>query len=297
MSRPVIQLHTIDQWMQHNEQTRTLVLRNIKLKDRLYRYLYAMNAFGDAARVQDEIVMCSKCSGTGTITKEPRYNGLHPSAMGHPCLLKIFKEIVGTPAEDRTEPRLRLIFDLGHSVHHMFQTYGMNGAWGPSYRREVEINADHQAIAQELLLEGHADAENILVIDDIEGAPIFEVGLVHEYKSINDNNFKKLTGPKPEHKQQANLYAAALNRPVVVYMYLNKNDCNISDFPVQFDPNVWAKLREKALVLRGYYDRWESDKTTAPPTGSVGFHCRDCAYMKTCDDYRQAQPGGKAKNG
>lgn len=199
-------------------------------------------------------------------------------------MLKIYNDIIGMPGQEKVEPRLRLIFDLGHAVHHMFQTYGLNGAWGPNYQHEVEINGAHQDLADQLMIEGHADAENILIIDDIPDAPIYEVGLVHEYKTMNSNGFKNLKSPKPEHKVQGVLYSRTLNRPVTVYLYFNKDDANLADFPVQFDPGVWEHIQDKALLLRQHYD------AKTPPQGSVGFHCQQCAYVYSCPDYRAAQP-------
>jgi predicted RecB family nuclease len=134
------------------------------------------------------------------------------------------------------------------------------------------------------MIEGHADGDNLLVIDNIPNAPIYEVGIVHEYKTINQNGFEKLTSPKPEHRVQAMVYARALDRPIVVYMYLNKNDSNIADFPIAFDPEAWARLESKVQVLLHHYN----NKT--PPEGEVGFHCRDCKYVFSCDSYRAAQP-------
>lgn len=290
MSRSTIELLTIEQWMRQPPQTRAFVLQNIKLRDRLHKYLFALNGT-DASQVKDPVwVRCSKCADSkypGYLLKEPRYDGLHPSAMGHPCLLKVYNDIVGVPGVEKVEPRLRLIFDLGHAVHHMFQTYGLNGAWGPEYKHEVAINAESQSLAQALMIEGHADAENILIIDEPD-YPFFEVGLVHEYKSINDAGFKKLTRPKPEHKQQAMLYAAALNRPIVVYLYLNKNDSSITDFPVQFEPELWGPLQSKATLLVDYYKR------ETPPKGEVGFHCNDCPYKAGCVDWKSAQPRNRS---
>ena len=286
MSRAVVVLHTIEQWQQQDEATRVFVLRNIKLKDRLHRFLYAQNEKGGPDVKTATWVRCSKCADSeypGWFLKEPRYDGIHPSSMGHPCLLKVYNEMIGTPQVKKIEPRVQLIFDLGHAVHHMFQTYGLKGAWGPSYKQEVEISGTYQKIAEDLMLEGHADAENILVIDE-PGAPIYEVGLVHEYKSINSNGFKGLTKPKPEHKQQAMLYAKALNRPVVVYLYLNKDDANLSDFPVQYNPEAWDLLERKARYLKQQYDAGQ------PPKGEVGFHCNDCPFAATCPDRLAAQP-------
>lgn len=289
MNRQIVQLHTIDQWMQLDPTIRVVILKNIKLKDRLYKYLYSLNN-KESKYTQPTWVLCSKCAESqypGHVLMEPRYDGLHPSQIGHPCLLKIYNEIVGVPSQEKVEARLRLIFDLGHAVHHMFQTYGLNGAWGSMYKHEVEISERFQPLAAALMIEGHADADNILVIDDIPNAPIYELGLVHEYKSANENNFKKLTGPKPEHRQQAMLYAAALNRPVVVYLYLNKNDSNLSDFPVQFEPARWANLEAKAQTIKGYYDRQE------PPPAEVGFHCKDCGFSFNCAAYKQTQSAAR----
>lgn len=288
MSRPVIQVHTIEQWMTLDQQTRTLILQNIKLKDRLQRYLSALNEKPENNITEPTWVRCSKCSSSehpGYILKEPRYDGIHPSQVVGPCMKKTYFDMIGAPGQERIEPRMRLIFDLGHAVHHMFQTYGLNGAWGSWYKHEVEISAEYQALASELMLEGHADAENILSIDDIPGSPyIYEVGLVHEYKSINDNGFSKLKAAKPEHKAQAIIYSKALNRPIVVYLYLNKNDSNLADFPVPFDPESWARSEAKSRLLIQHYEN------ETPPAGEVGFHCRDCKYLYVCEDYRRAQP-------
>ena len=286
MTREVVKLHTIEQWMQVDPSIRSVILQNIKLKDRLHRYLYSLNEKKHTIS-EASWVRCSKCASSphpGYLLQEPRYDGIHPSAIATPCIKKIYYDMTGAPGQERVEARLRLIFDLGHAVHHMFQTYGLNGAWGKEYKHEVEISGRHQQIAARLMLEGHADAENILTIDDIPNSPIFEVGLVHEYKTINDSGFSKLTSAKPEHKQQATIYAAALNRPVVVYLYLNKNDSNLSDFPVQFDPELWAKMEAKAQNLVSFYE------AERPPPGEVGFHCKDCKYVYICEEYRNAQP-------
>lgn len=284
MTRPVVQLHHTREWLELNPALRSLILQNIKLKDRLFRFLEDQNK-RENELIEAKWVRCKRCSDSqypGYILLEPRYDGLHPSQIGHACLLKIFNDMVGAPGAQKIEPRLRLIFDIGHAVHHMFQSYGEAGAWGPFYKKEVEVSAQYQPLAELLMLEGHADADNILTVD-IDGHPLYEVGVVHEYKTMNSNGFSKLRRPKPEHKQQAMLYGAALDRPVIVYLYLNKDDSNLVDFPVEFEPALWEPLYQRALTIKGYYDRNE-----APP-GEVGFHCRDCAYVFGCSAYKAAQ--------
>lgn len=281
--REVVQVHTIEQWNYLDPATRSLILKNIRLKERLWKFLQDRNQ--KEHKVSDEQptwVPCTRCDKKGWVLRSPRHPGIHPSQIPHPCDLKIYNEMVGKEGQEKIEPRVQLIFDIGHAVHAMFQSYGKHGAWGPIYNEEVKISEQYQQIAGELMIEGSADADNILTIDDIPGAPIFEVGIVHEYKTMKSPNFDKLTSPKPEHKKQATIYAACLNRPVVVYLYFNKNDSNLADFPVEFDASKWAEIQERCKRLVHHFN------VLQPPKGSVGYHCKECAYQPNCEDYKRS---------
>jgi CRISPR/Cas system-associated exonuclease Cas4 (RecB family) len=289
MSRPVIQLHTIDQWLAVDASVRGVILQHLKVADRLKYWLKARAERPRSGLDEAVWVPCSKCEKKGWILKEPRYPGIHPSQLAGACQLKTYWEMEGREQREKHEARSLLTFDIGHALHHMFQTYGAQGAWGPHYWAESRITGTKQPLAQELFIEGSADAENILTVDSIPNAPIYEVGLVHEYKSMKKENFEKLTRPKPEHKVQANIYAKVLNRPVVVYLYFNKNDSNLSDFPVEFEPEVWAKEEAKARNLIQMYD------ATTPPEGVVGYQCTQCAYAYGCDKFKSTQGRGAVR--
>lgn len=284
MAREVVQLHTIDQWLQQDPVVRNSILKNIRLKDRLEKWLDTEDK--KPPLKEPKWAPCNKCNHAnetpdqekGWVLLEPRRPGIHPSQIAHPCLLKIYYEMIGTTQKQHISPRLRRIFDLGHAVHHMFQAYGLKGAWGPGYVPESTIAPEYQELANLLMLEGSADAEHVMVIDDILGGPIYEVGVVHEYKTINATNFKTLTSPKPDHLRQALVYSAALNRPVVVYLYMNKDDCSLTDFPIEFNQERWAEIYNKASILKQYYDRKEQ------PAGAPGYHCKDCSYAHVCTD-------------
>lgn len=290
--KPVIQLHTIDQWFGVDPQIRSLILQNIKLKDRLWKYLASKR--DESVLSEPKWVPCRKCDRKGWYEVHPRYPGIHPSQLDHPCLLKLYNELVGIDGQKKVDPRLQLIFDLGHSIHHMFQTYGMNGAWGPNYKAEVPVSGDFQELAYELMIEGHADAENLLHVEIPNSPYIYEVGLVHEYKSIKSENFNKLTRPKPEHQKQALVYSACLNRPIVVYLYFSKNDSNMADFPVEFKPDLWRTIDHKTRTLVDLYQRGVA------PKGETGYHCQDCQFALSCVDYRnevlRSKGGSSARN-
>lgn len=281
MTKPVIQLHTIEQWLQLDKSIQPIILQHIRLKDRLYKYLKKTHDDKKAHVPADGWMTCKRCEGAGKVKLEPRLPGIHPSQLPHPCMLKVYNEMIGKPGQEKIEARSLLIFEVGHYVHDMFQTYGKAGAWGPIYDSEVRLSKDYQELSEILMLEGHADAENVLLIDDIPNSPYdYEVGIVHEYKTINLNGFEKLTRPKPEHKVQAMVYAAALNRPIVVYLYMNKNDQNLVDFPVAFEQDLWVSIEAKARVLKEHYEK------KVPPQASPGFHCQYCAYVFDCDAYK-----------
>lgn len=284
--KTIINVLTIEDWARLDPAMRKVLLDNIKLKDRLSKWLMQRNSLQHKISSEEgRWVPCHKCEKKGWLWEEPRRPGIHPSQLGQSCMLKIYNEMIGKAGVQNITPRTQLIFDIGHAVHHMFQTYGLKGAWGPEYKPEAPISADWQDMAEELMLEGHADAENVILIDDIPGSPYaYRLGIVHEYKTANSNNFGKLTGPKPEHKKQAIIYAAALNRPVVVYLYLNKDDSNLVDFPVAFDQVAWQSTEAKIRTLLDYF------KKQTPPPGEVGFYCKDCAYVYDCPTYA-------AKNG
>jgi CRISPR/Cas system-associated exonuclease Cas4 (RecB family) len=283
MSRPTVILHHISQWLAQPPEVRSVILQHIKLKDRLLKWRREYEQTKPAPTDQAKWVPCSKCEGRGHVLSEPRYPGIHPSQLPHACLLKVYWEMEGREGQEKHESRTLFTFDIGHAVHHMLQTYGMKGAWGAMYTPESRINSTTSMLAGELFVVGSADAENILIIDDIPNSPIYELGIIHEYKTIKQENFQKLTKPKPEHLRQATIYGRLLDRPVVVYLYVNKNDSNMSDYPVQYDPGMWQPLEEKARLLLGYY---ESEQE---PQATTGYHCQQCPYAYGCPAYRGTQ--------
>jgi CRISPR/Cas system-associated exonuclease Cas4 (RecB family) len=278
--RQVVQLHTIEQWMAMNKEAQEMVLRALRVRERLWSFRLA--------KEQDKVsskaagwVPCKPCDKRGWIYRQPRKPGVHPSALGTTCLLKIYFETVGIEQQVMHEARLLLLFDLGTAAHNMLQDFGLAGAWGEQYRAEVNIG--DTALAQELMIEGHADADNILIVDDIAGAPIFEVGIVHEYKTINNRGFEELRNrPMPKHKMQATIYSACLNRPIVVYLYMNKDNSNIQDFPIVFEPHIWEAMKVKAKAVRDAV--WDGTK----PPADVGYHCKECGYNYQCEPYQAA---------
>lgn len=265
-----------------DEQVRTMLLKALRVRDRLWAFRLKMEQEKVLLK-ESKWVPCAKCGQTGWCWKHPRKAGVHPSAISTtPCLLKVYWEAIGVEASVMHEARELLLFDLGTAAHDMLQKFGMSGAWGDYYKPEIPI--EETELAKDLMMVGHADADNIIVIDDIAGAPIFEVGVVHEYKTINDKGFEGLKGkPKPAHQAQATIYSACLNRPIVVYLYLNKNNSNMEDFPVQFNHQIWNQIYERAKVVKQALIEQQE------PKAEVGYHCNQCPYVYGCAAYKAAK--------
>jgi len=281
MDRPLVLVHTVEQWLSLSDSSKQFILKNITLRDRLEAWMKSRSKKPKVlAPTTHE---CGRCEGKGFVVKFPRMSGIHPSQVSTiDCDLKIYYDMLGLEEEKEIDFRLQITFDIGHAVHDMLQTYGKNGAWGPKYWSEVRISEDIQEIAHTLFLEGSADAVNILTID-VPGHPcVYEVGLVHEYKTINSSGFARLNGPKPAHKQQGTIYCAALDRPITVFAYINKDDSNIVEYPVSFDQNLWNGVYARAKFLNKLYN----DET--PPPGKFSkYACNDCGYKKICPEYKE----------
>jgi hypothetical protein len=284
--RPVVQLHTIEQWSALDKPTQDTILRAIKIRDRLWAWRLVHEQQKNSNPPPEGWYACKRCEQRGWVYQRPRKAGIHPSALHSVCLLKIYYEAIGVEQEVAHEARELLIFDIGTACHGMLQHFGAHGVWGSSYVPEVPI--EETPVAKELGIVGHADADNILVIDEIPGAPIFEVGIVHEYKTINSKGFDNLHGkPKPQHIQQATIYSKCLNRPIVDFLYLNKDNSNIQDFPVPFMPHIWEEMEKRAITVR------DAVASGTPPHGNTGYHCGQCGYIYQCEAYKLAHPAQK----
>jgi CRISPR/Cas system-associated exonuclease Cas4 (RecB family) len=113
---------------------------------------------------------------------------------------------------------------------------------------------------------------------------------VHEYKTINSAGFAKLTRPQTKHVEQATTYAACLDAPLTVYFYLNKDDSNLQDFVIPFEPKVWEATIKKievvqAWVAAGVIPPWEHTSAILSPR-----ECQECGYRRICQPPAQQMP-------
>lgn len=311
----MLEILTIHDFQKLNSSQQSAILKGLQTKERLDAYLDNLNNKKRRGGPPKPIMVdCSKCKGSpepGKILLTPRDNrDIHPSQI-HKCLKKIWfdcstyvdpqtGEVKAWAAlgEEYISPRLRRIFDFGHAWHDTIQGYGVRGAFGPKkhYVPEVRIDPDagNNARAEVLWIKGAVDASLDPYIIEIPGMGKVAIRVIHEYKTINSNGYSKLNKPKTDHKWQATIYSYVLDVPIVVYLYLNKDNQQLADFPVAFSPELWESVEVKIDKIQHYVEAghppaWEETSAVQAP-----MECRECPYINICKP-PQAQAKQAAK--
>jgi len=297
----MLELHTIQSFQALPPSLQGEVQKALRTKDRLDEHLRSLNKkAGETVKPSHEAHWepCKKCSQWGQPgwvwhEQERDDSDIHPSQINK-CLKMIWYSCNGyvDQLEEFVDPRLRLIFDIGHAWHDTVQRYGRRGAWCDPAHYHPESRIDPDAVkdgnpllpvAHRYWIRGSADALiDQYICRNVPGLGDVSVKLVHEYKTINSNGYSKLTRPKPEHKFQATIYSACFDAPIVVYLYTNKDNCQTADFPVAFDNTIWNEVTQKIDKVQyftnaGQEPPWEETSATQNQQ-----ECMECGYRRIC---------------
>ncbi len=299
-------ISSIQQFLTLTPEQQGDILRNIKTKEKLEEFLEKRN--DKKKRGGSYSFACGNCEGKGEIEVEERNNNdLHASAI-HSCKKRLLYDIKGMSylAVIRNSPRLQLIFDHGSYLHEMLQGYGARGAWCPkeNYKAEMKILPNEEEAIRKgqpvlpLAIQYQVRSSVDAILWGVEVPGVRDIGtvtinIVHEYKSISSRGYDYLRAPKPAHLQQASIYSALYDIPIVVFVYYSKDDDRIMDFPCRFDPFLWAEVEHKITDVLSYKDSeeempWEKTSAHSDPEECYG-KLRDgeqimspCPYYATC---------------
>jgi CRISPR/Cas system-associated exonuclease Cas4 (RecB family) len=306
----MLTVHHISDLFDLSPEQQQAILKAIRCKERLIDWIRARNLIPPkqvpVVEAHYEPCKCQKKNpaepqrwGWIWIEDERRdESDVHPSGVTG-CLKSLWFSCSGYAQEHYkfVEPSLQMIFDMGHGWHGVMQNfYGKKGAWcAPElYHPEMDINPDATnpdgtpvlPLAADYWIRGHADA----LIDDyrmeVQGLGEVSIRLVHEYKTINDAGYKKLTKPKPEHLWQATIYSAVFDVPFVDYLYTDKDNSQTCEYPVAFDRRLWEEITKKIEGVKYYVVNeitppWEQTSQTLNP-----HECRGCGYVHLCQPPR-----------
>lgn len=211
-----------------------------------------------------------------------RAPGIHGSEVSG-CARKVVYSLLNEKKVEKVGLTWKRRFKIGHAVHDMFQKdfHRMTGRsdYHISFQDEVPVAPDLQPNAAKWQIYSHADGV-FTIREKWDGPPIARVVL--EIKTEAPDGYEKLKAPKPEHLEQAHVYMACLDVPLVWFLYYNKGNQNYTpttnpSFFRRYDPSIWATLEERfekfhiAASLGQLPDRQES------------IICEFCPYSWTCN--------------
>lgn len=214
----------------------------------------------------------------------PRPPGIHASEIIK-CKRQAVYSLSGTVAAPKPNARMNARFEIGSAVHEMVQrhfTYMSNTRkTAPKFRFEREVSTIKTPLGQRYIIDSRADGVYTLL--DVEDKPFARVGL--EIKTISSSDFAKLKAPEERHLDQATVYMACLDLPLMWFLYINKESGDrtpmVPPWLTVFDAARWARIRDR---IESALNDWSSG--VLPPK-ETGFHCTFCAYANTCEGLQQ----------
>lgn len=230
--------------------------------------------------------------------------GIHASEL-YPCLRKPVYSLT------QTEPRRRVAkfwlqrFKVGTAIHEMlqndFKRMAKRSAIGMamrvaekqaeelncrvSFEAEVPVSPHYQELAKHYQLYSHCDGV-FTFSDHKTDAPLLRVGL--EIKTEAPDQYDKLKEPKPEHMRQAHLYMAALDLPLLWFLYMNKGNQNNTNsnapYLVVWQPKIWEEIEDRMKTVH------QLVADGVMPERSEGIWCEFCPWSWTCQPKNLYQP-------
>lgn len=215
---------------------------------------------------------CPACEGTGEVQgQKPRTVGvIHPSS-AYSCRLRLYYDVTGEIApQDEIKPALQFTFAIGHTIHDLVQK-----ALAESVR-EGNIFYDR---TERFIPEARADMG--LVSGSTDGDISFELAdAILEIKTDGPSSFSKRSSPNTEHRLQAGgLYATALDKPFIVYLYIEKVwPHSIKEYVEVYDPKIFRKWWRN----KGRHVKQALSEGVPPKADAKSSECRRCPYAFAC---------------
>jgi len=252
------------------------LFKHVDLISRIHGHLEAQNK----NRTPDESTFTASTLG-GTTGRS--LCGRWPMGCGRLCWYRY----MGFEERSYFNPRTRLIFGTGDAIHDQLQGYCKEIAddsdGTEEFEAEVRLYPDDSPISKEWEIKCRADGLYIVYLNDATG-----IKFCLEIKSINDNGFQKLSGPKPEHLVQLQIGMACADTPLGLTLYYNKNDSAMAQWRDTFNHDIWNAVKEKIYMVR------EHAFENTPPPRESGSHCKECRYAWVCEPPKYSRAKARA---
>jgi len=216
-------------------------------------------------------------------TPHERLPGIHASEIST-CHRRAVYTMLDTKKVDESDRKFwTLILEIGKAIHELHQNHFHRMARElKTFQFEAEAPIGQQPLAKKWGI--HSSCDGIFTFSEKDPNTwnrkvSLRVGL--EIKSISPSGFERLREPKPEHIEQAHVYMACLNLPMMWMLYHNKGNHNLTPstppWLIKFNPKLWAKLEAR---FQGWVDLIKAKEL---PEQRPGIHCGFCPYKWTCN--------------
>jgi CRISPR-associated protein Cas4 len=176
------------------------------------------------------------------------------------CPRSTFFKFKNAPRK-KMDARLLRIFEKGEYLH--------RNIFNILYRLRIGMTTEIPIPAQEIV-SGRADA--ILCINN--------ENYVLDIKSMNSMVFKNLTEPKEENVYQIQLYLHFFEIKKGILLYIDKDQQNIKEFQIEYDPNLTKSL------LRDFEELKKKIEADIVPKRFSGWpknwQCQYCQFREIC---------------
>lgn len=212
-----------------------------------------------------------------------RKPGIHASELAS-CKRHVVYTLYATEKRKVTKKDMQKRFNVGNAIHDMLQSdfARMASRSGGYVTFTPEVKVEHTELAKKYDI--HSSCDGVFEFwekkEDGTGIQVFlRIGI--EIKSKSPDEYAKMKEPDPQHVNQAHLYQACLDLPLVWYVYWNKGNQNYtpmtSPWLRKFDHAIWAKQEQRAK------EALEAAEKEVLPDREEGFHCTWCPYSWTCE--------------
>ena len=186
----------------------------------------------------------------------------YPYMLGSNCDKLLYLSYNGLlPIGDgESDGRILRIFDNGHSLESRYFAYFVY----TNIHRQSEVSAIYDV--PPIYISGRTDF--------VIRLPNNKNDMLLELKSINNNGFGKLNGPKSEHLIQLQLYLNILDVTEGIVLYENKDNQKLKEFHIKKDKNIWVDILNRCNKIINM------KSVPKPPSVSVHSQYCNCLYYK-----------------
>lgn len=226
---------------------------------------------------------------------EHRWNGhrreerVHPSSLEKKCDNYLYLELLGAIRHPKKMGKTTGVFDMGTACHLVFDYLMESRAFYKEYTHVSEFKVEGYPNALNLRMCGSADGYSERVISDLD------LRILWELKSASKEVFSALgSRPKKQNLIQSHAYAWSADIPIIVVVYMNKNNGATRSYIEEFSPALWRQPRKRVERL---VDAAMSNTLITSVEKHVTKSCRYCDFLEECgpdlSQFEEVEEGDK----